>query len=47
MPALNDLDRLVDEARKRKARAEEQADGGPVQSPVPYEYSRGVIDHFY
>lgn len=32
---LNDLDRLVDEARKRKAKAEQEASGGPVEAPVP------------
>lgn len=35
VPALNDLDRLIDEARKRKTQAEEQANGGPVLAPVP------------
>lgn len=36
IPALNDLDRLVDEARKRRAKAMEEANGGAVQAPVPY-----------
>lgn len=35
VPALNDLDRLVDEARNRKAKAEELANGGPVEAPTP------------
>ncbi|GAB7357740.1 hypothetical protein MBLNU459_g0395t1, partial [Dothideomycetes sp. NU459] len=35
VPALNDLDRLVEDARKRRARAEEQAGGQPVKAPVP------------
>lgn len=35
IPALNDLDRLVEDARKRKAKVEEEAQGGPVQAPVP------------
>ncbi|KAK8200940.1 hypothetical protein M8818_006259 [Zalaria obscura] len=35
IPALNDLDRLVDEARKRRAKAMEEANGGAVQAPVP------------
>jgi len=34
--SLNDLDRLVDEARKRKTKAESEANGGPVQAPIPY-----------
>ncbi|PNS21482.1 hypothetical protein CAC42_1261 [Sphaceloma murrayae] len=33
--SLNDLDRLVEEARKRRVRMEATSDGGPVQSPVP------------
>lgn len=36
VPALNDLDRLVEEARKRKAQAEQSVDGGPVTAPIPY-----------
>ena len=34
--SLNDLDRLVDEARKRKTRAESEANKEPVQAPIPY-----------
>lgn len=33
--SLNDLDRLVDEARKRKLKAESESNGGPVQAPTP------------
>lgn len=35
VPSLNDLDRLVDEARKRKLKAESESEGGPVQAPTP------------
>lgn len=34
--SLNDLDRLVDDARKRKAAAEEAHPGQPVSPPLPY-----------
>ncbi|KAF2155969.1 Nnf1-domain-containing protein [Myriangium duriaei CBS 260.36] len=35
VPSLNDLDRLIEDARRRKARAEEQANGGVVKAPIP------------
>ena len=37
--SLNDLDRLVDDARSRRAKARDQAAaaGQPVQQPIPYE----------
>jgi len=35
VPALNDLDRLVERARRRKAKAEAGANGGAVQPPTP------------
>lgn len=34
--SLNDLDRLVEDARRRRAKAQEAAAGQPVQQPVPY-----------
>ncbi|KAF1353558.1 Nnf1-domain-containing protein [Delphinella strobiligena] len=33
--SLNDLDRLVEDARRRRAKAQEAAAGQPVQHPVP------------
>ncbi|KAG9738718.1 MIND kinetochore complex component Nnf1, partial [Aureobasidium melanogenum] len=33
--SLNDLDRLVDDARRRKAAAEQATNGQPVQPPLP------------
>lgn len=35
VPSLNELDGLIEDAKKRKAKAEEEANGGPVQAPVP------------
>lgn len=34
--SLNDLDRLVEDARKRKTAAEQATNGQPVQPPLPY-----------
>lgn len=34
--SLNDLDRLVDDARRRKAAAEQATNRQPVQPPLPY-----------
>lgn len=35
VPSLNELDGLIEDAKKRKTKAEEDADGQPVQTPVP------------
>lgn len=35
IPSLNDLDRLIEDARRRKAKAEEHANGGSVKAPTP------------
>jgi hypothetical protein len=35
VPSLNELDGLIEDAKKRKMKAEEDADGQPVQTPVP------------
>lgn len=35
VPSLNELDGLIEDAKKRKAKAEEEAGGQPVQPPVP------------
>ncbi|KAH0261741.1 Nnf1-domain-containing protein, partial [Aureobasidium melanogenum] len=34
--SLNDLDRLVDDARRRKTAAEQATNGQPIQPPLPY-----------
>ncbi len=33
--SLNDLDRLIEDARRRRARAEEDSSGGAVKAPLP------------
>jgi kinetochore protein NNF1 len=40
VPSLNELDRLVEDAKKRKMKAKEEAeaDGKAVQPPTPYVY---------
>jgi hypothetical protein len=35
VPSLNELDGLIEDAKKRKTKAEEDADGQPIQTPVP------------
>jgi hypothetical protein len=35
VPSLNELDALIEDAKKRKAKAEEEANGQPVQAPIP------------
>lgn len=35
VPSLNELDALIEDAKKRKSKAEEDANGQPVQTPVP------------
>lgn len=36
VPSLNELDALIEDAKKRKAKAEEEAYGKSVQAPIPY-----------
>lgn len=33
---LNELDHLIEEAKKKRAKAQEEAQGEAVQSPIPY-----------
>ena len=33
--SLNELDRLIEDAKKRKARAQEEAGDGIVEAPIP------------
>ena len=35
VPSLNELDGLIEDAKKRKMKAEEDADGQPIQAPIP------------
>ena len=35
VPSLNELDGLIEDAKKRKTKAEDDADGQPIQTPVP------------
>jgi hypothetical protein len=35
VPSLNELDGLIEDAKKRKMKAEEDADGQPIQTPIP------------
>ena len=35
VPSLNELDALIEDAKKRKAKAEDEANGQPVQAPIP------------
>jgi kinetochore protein NNF1 len=35
VPSLNELDALIEDAKKRKAKAEEEANGQPIQAPIP------------
>jgi kinetochore protein NNF1 len=35
VPSLNELDALIEDAKKRKAKAEGEANGQPVQAPIP------------
>lgn len=36
VPSLNELDALIEDAKKRKAKAEEEANGESVKAPIPY-----------
>lgn len=35
VPSLNELDALIEDAKKRKAKAEEESNGQSVQAPIP------------
>lgn len=35
VPSLNELDGLIEDAKKRKLKAEDEAGGAPVQPPIP------------